>query len=325
MKETSKPPGISRGMPAPASSPTQTGASIWPLSPAEYLQQLQNPTFSAYYPAAIQPAQPYTLLAYVHIAIAEGLVAQDAGQYRALMGGTQSSSSAPSRVEVTAGERITFVPRIEGLTFTPAEQTIQWDYQHDFIKAAFLFTAPAHLTQPLTGVIQVYKGVFIAGELPITMALQTTPSEVNPPHKASYHAFDPVFASYSHRDTPVMEFFRQQRARLGQKLWVDIYDLRSGEHWNARLLEMIEQSAAVQLFWSDHSAQSQYCRQEWQYALQVGMERPRFIQPVWWESPMPTPPDELAHLHFQKIDLPLQTRAQLWGKRVKGWLGRGGT
>jgi hypothetical protein len=27
------------------------------------------------------------------------------------------------------------------------------------------------------------------------------------------------------------------------------------------------------------------------------------IRPVYWQKPMPTPPPELAHLHFQQIKL----------------------
>jgi hypothetical protein len=119
---------------------------------------------------------------------------------------------------------------------------------------------------------------------------------------------------------PVMEYFRRARQNMGQKMLVDIYDLRSGEHWADRLLEMIEQSAAFQLFWSRHSAQSRYCRQEWEYALQVAEreQRPRFVQPVWWAAPMPDPPSELAALHFQKVTLPTLTRAQWIAGQLRG-------
>jgi hypothetical protein len=119
-----------------------------------------------------------------------------------------------------------------------------------------------------------------------------------------------------------MEYFRQSRASLGQKMLVDIYDLRAGDHWADRLLEMIDQSAFFQLFWSRHSAQSRYCRQEWEYALHYLAERPRFIQPVWWEAPMPDPPPELADLHFQKVPIPSRTRAQLLVARVRGLFGK---
>lgn len=314
--------GVNRGAPPIQPQGSRSRAtSVWPISDVEYQHQLNNPIFSAYFPNRIQASQPYSLLVYVHIAIAESLVAHDATQYRPMMGGSQGSASVGSQVLVGKGENITFVPRIEGITFTPAEQVVNWDHKQDFIKAPFLFTAPAQLTQPLSGVIQVYKGVFIAGEIPVTLNIQPTPYDEVLTKNATYHAFDPLFASYSHKDSPVMEYFRQQKTQLGQKMWVDIYDLRAGEHWNSRLLEMIDQSAAVQLFWSAQSAESTYCRQEWQHALQLAGDRPRFIQPVWWETPMPTPPVELAHLHFQKITLPLMTRAQLWGKKIKGWLG----
>ncbi len=108
-----------------------------------------------------------------------------------------------------------------------------------------------------------------------------------------------------------MEYFRKTRERIGQKMLVDIYDLRAGEYWSDRLIKMIDDSAAFQLFWSRSSAQSEYCRKEWQHALKHKLSHPRFIQPVWWREPMPAPPSELADLHFQRIGLPPVTRMRL--------------
>ncbi len=87
-------------------------------------------------------------------------------------------------------------------------------------------------------------------------------------------------------------------------------------------MEMIDQSAVFQLFWSSHSAQSTYCRQEWEHALNYVDSRPRFIQPVWWDAPMPPPPEPLGSLHFQRVSLPPLTRMQLAMVRIRGIFGR---
>lgn len=85
----------------------------------------------------------------------------------------------------------------------------------------------------------------------------------------------------------------------------DVTTLRSGERWNARLLELIDDADIFQLFWSKHAAESEYVRQEYQYALalrQKGVKGPVFIRPIRWEEPMPVPPPpELAELHFDLI------------------------
>src|SRR5262249_46648346 len=55
-------------------------------------------------------------------------------------------------------------------------------------------------------------------------------------------------------------------------------------------------------FWSWNAMESPFVEREWRYAL--GLKRPRFVCPVYWEKPMPErpekglPPEELRRLHF---------------------------
>jgi hypothetical protein len=171
--------------------------------------------------------------------------------------------------------------------------------------------------------VTVFHGPLIVGEIPIQIKLAQHTAAPTLNQSGELRRLDPIFASYSHRDTPVMEYFRRARQNMGQKMLVDVYDLRAGEHWADRLLEMIDESAAFQLFWSKHSAQSNYCRKEWEYALSRARQRPRFIQPVWWDAPMPPPPPDLADLHFQRITLPPATRAQIALGRIRSLFGGG--
>ncbi|MCS6869952.1 MAG: toll/interleukin-1 receptor domain-containing protein, partial [Anaerolineae bacterium] len=71
---------------------------------------------------------------------------------------------------------------------------------------------------------------------------------------------------------------------------------------------LIERATIFQLFWSENSAKSEFCREEWRYALQTPRGRETngvgFIRPVYWRKPMPTPPEELKHLHFAYVRLP---------------------
>jgi hypothetical protein len=55
------------------------------------------------------------------------------------------------------------------------------------------------------------------------------------------------------------------------------------------------------LCWSASAAKSPYVADEWRYALQLA--RPNFVRPIYWHTPMITPPAELAHLHFQRLQL----------------------
>jgi hypothetical protein len=279
-----------------------------------------RPEFSAFYPGRVEASQSYALIAFVQEETAAEQVREVAAGFAGLMGEEQQSDTAASRLAVSVGDLITFVPRIAGIGFAPAEQTVAWQPPYQY--ATFLFTTPSPLMGDLEGRVLVYQGPLIVGEIPLRMEAAVSASQ-DVDQQGTFERYDPVFASYSHRDRPVMEFFRQLRMSLGQRMLVDIYDLRAGEHWSERLLEMIDESAVFQLFWSRHSASSPYCRQEWEHALRYLDERPRFIQPVWWQRPMPNPPPELVDLHFQKIALPTRTWIELAGARLRNWFNRG--
>lgn len=275
------------------------------------------PNFSTFYPGIIKPNQSYALMTFVHLESVLDRVREIAAGYAGMMGDQQQGETTASKIVVGVGSLITFVPVVPGLRFDPPEQAATW--QPPYQSATFLFTTPTSLSADLVGQVKVYQGPLIIGEIPVCMKVLAAdvPAATGLDTHASFERYDPIFASYSHSDTPVMEYFRRLRAATGQKMLVDIYDLRAGEHWADRLLEMIDESAVFQLFWSKHSAQSKYCRQEWECALQYVESRPRFIQPVYWNTPMVLPPPELADLHFQRVPLPPMTQIQVAASQLR--------
>ena len=97
-----------------------------------------------------------------------------------------------------------------------------------------------------------------------------------------------IFASYSHRDVRIAEQFEHYAAVFGDRYLRDWIDLRAGEKWSERLEELIRQADVFQLFWSWNSIRSENVRREWEYAL--GLGRPNFVRPTYWEFPMPNDP-----------------------------------
>ncbi|MBI3913587.1 MAG: toll/interleukin-1 receptor domain-containing protein [Chloroflexi bacterium] len=78
----------------------------------------------------------------------------------------------------------------------------------------------------------------------------------------------------------------------------DVTTLRSGEHWDARLLQLIDQADIFQLFWSRFSAQSPAVKKEWEHALTLKGKDDAFIRPVYWREPIVPPPQPLQHINF---------------------------
>jgi predicted Ser/Thr protein kinase len=120
-------------------------------------------------------------------------------------------------------------------------------------------------------------------------------------------AYRRIFASYSHKDEAIVRQFERLVKVLGDEFLRDAVQLRCGEVWEQRLLRMIDEADIFQLFWSWNALQSEFVRKEWEYAL--GLKRPHFIRPTYWEEPLPAapernlPPEELRRLHFQRLVL----------------------
>ena len=274
--------------------------------------------FTVYRPAVVQPAEWYPLLAFAHKADGapdsdgrdpEAAVAHQAAQvlegrineFRRLI---QDSSYALPR-EGT----ITFVPAIPGFEFNPPRRSFQW--RESVHREEFRLRASSHLDgQTARGTMTVYHGVIILAEMALTIRVDSShrgdAAETSQKHVQA-SPFRKIFASYSHRDLEIVRQFERYAAGVGDRYLRDLTELRAGEDWNDRLLELIRDADILQLFWSWNALSSRFVRQEWEYAL--SLERANFIRPTYWEDPMPStpdgtlPPDALRRLHFQKIAL----------------------
>ncbi|MBZ0287245.1 MAG: toll/interleukin-1 receptor domain-containing protein, partial [Anaerolineae bacterium] len=120
-----------------------------------------------------------------------------------------------------------------------------------------------------------------------------------------------IFVSYSRKDTQVAEAYRLAQMAIGNDVFMDSYSIRVGEDWRAALARAIDDADIFQLFWSSHSAESENVRDEWDYAIKYKCPDQNctyFIRPVFWDKPMPPPPQALSHLNFRYVpfDLPEQ-------------------
>ena len=277
-----------------------------------------NVQFTVYRPHAVRPGEWKTLLAFAHLSDrpadapedepdpikdvqqrAQQILGKDAGQYQDL----RQDSTMPIPHE---GE-LTFVPEINGVEFNPRRVTFLW--QESVHQASFRLRASPSLDgKTARGQMCVYLGSIVVAQVVLKIdvssqrAFEPAEETLAPVTVARYRK---IFASYSHRDVAVVEEFERYGRAMGDEYLRDVMQLRSGEAWNERLLQMIEQADVFQLFWSSNSMRSPYVRQEWQYALTL--KRDYFVRPVYWEEPLPEvreqnlPPDGLRSLHFHRV------------------------
>lgn len=262
----------------------------------EMKPEKEDVNFSAFYPKEITVEKWHTLLIYTYVPSVLEAVRKDARKFEDEIG--EIRESKPSTTKLARGTDITVVPTCEGIMFNPESVTFQWlEDQH---RAEFRLRADASLAD-MAGNAQVtlYVGPLIVGTLKMGILFnETGPGSVQSEEVSAriYHQ-DDIFISYSHRDTDIVKNCKTAYEALGHNILIDFETLRSGQRWNAGLMRMIERANIFQLFWSENSSKSEFCRQEWQYAL--GLNRDEgFIRPVFWKDPIPEPPAELSEFHF---------------------------
>lgn len=299
-RDESKPATSESTIPPPAPIPHISPRPPKPITPPALEDALSEPVeFAVYHAREMMPQTWQPLYAYTHRLSARGDIEKD---IRALLGEKlndfrqviESASTA-----IPEGGMITASVTLEGVQVNPPSLTLgfydRWQ-RFDFkIRAT---TAP--LNQAVNGQLTfTYEGIIIA-DVPISVFVTTKPDSVAQSVEKHVKLYPAIFCSYSHRDTKIIERVEKAYKALGLTFLRDVHDLRSGQDWNAELLNMIDRADIFQLFWSSTAAQSKYVQQEWEHALNKTLVKRGigFIRPVYWEEPMPEVPDALGHLHF---------------------------
>jgi hypothetical protein len=107
--------------------------------------------------------------------------------------------------------------------------------------------------------LRVFIGPLLIGEVPFQLPVSATATdEIAPSTQESAKRFRQIFASYSHRDSEVVEEVERYVSLTGDRYMIDVRTLRSGEVWDDRLRELIDEADIFQLFWSRNAMYSPY-------------------------------------------------------------------
>jgi len=280
----------------------------------------ENVQFTVFRPRAVEPELPYSILVYAHLAERAPDAPANSPDPREVVAAKAEEALGPAfpgytetvedaQQAIPRNGLLTFVPDFPGITLAPPQHMLVW--RGPVHELEFLFTAGRELEgRTIRGSLRVYLGAILLAELNIAINVNTA--------KARQYANDrdepgpmptyrKIFASYSHRDTAIVEQFEQLVDAFGDKYLRDVRDIRAGEKWNDRLQELIRDADIFQLFWSKNSMKSEFVKDEWNYAL--SLNKPNFIRPTFWEEPMPEdkqaglPPAALLELQFKKVPI----------------------
>lgn len=266
------------------------------------VEENEEVNFSAFFPKEVTVEKWYSLLVYTFVPSTLEAVRRDVERFKAEIGNIRETKN-PVVTHLARGTEITLIPSCDGVTFNPDRYSFKWlEDQH---RAQFRMRADTSLVDMAgNGQVTIYVGPVIVGTLKMAMLfneLEADTSSVGSEEVTGrMYRQDEIFISYSHRDTAIISNCQKAYDALGFNVLIDSETLRSGQKWNDELMRMIERADIFQLFWSEHSSKSKYCKQEWEHAL--GLKKGEgFIRPVYWKEPIPEPPAELGDLHFDFV------------------------
>jgi hypothetical protein len=197
-------------------------------------------------------------------------------------------------VEVDRGTRLTVTLEIQPWKVEPDFQTIFWTGETANVP---FHVTPTHdlPTDKVIGTCRISVNQFRIGH--VFFELELTRAKSGSARVVQGRSIKSAFASYSSKDR------RRVLARVaGLEKFVDVFmdvrNLKANDPYPTYLLEKIESSDVLYLFWSRHARQSQWVDKEWRYGMKnKGID---FIDPIPLVDPrkVPPPPELAAKKHF---------------------------
>jgi hypothetical protein len=220
---------------------------------------------------------------------------------------TEPRGKATLKSNIARGQNVGIVLEAPELHVDEPRQELEWT--GETARCSFLVTAPADARRES---YQLRARIFLdqapIGYVRFTISVVDADTSIAvaavPVGEVAYH-YGRVFLSYASADR--LEVLKSAKTLKAANIefFQDILELEPGERWERRLFEEIEKCDLFLLFWSSHAARSEWVLREVRHALaqqNSSKERLPHITPVALEGPpVPLPPDELKHLHFNDV------------------------
>lgn len=277
-------------------------APEWPVRP----DAGEGVAFTAAYPGIASPHLWYSLSVYLHLGRLQAEVDELITRRSPQFGLSPAVSRTAPFASLLRGTALRVIPEVQGVVFNPPSQDVTW--LEELQEVSFRLQAGSDAAdRTLLGAVTVHAGPLLVTQIPLSIRVRGAgerEEHIEGLASTTTPLFSSIFASYAHKDDRVVRAFAEAYRALGIDMIVDKVSLRAGERWQERLLLLIEEADLFQLFWSDTASRSRAVADEWRHALSLQSRKgERFIRPVYWRSPWPQPPAQLAHLHFAFLDL----------------------
>ena len=222
---------------------------------------------------------------------------------------------------IKRGTRLTFHLHVPGIDFVASLLSLVWQGRANYVH--FAASAPSELPiGTLICTVTVAVDNIPVGSIVFKLEIVEknrplrTPNTINTMLSATkanrpisllpvgdrIFRYKNAFISYAMKDLPEV-LKRVQMLRLARiRYFQDVLKLEPGDRWERKLYRYIDRSDLFLLFWSTNAKESKWVLEEARYAIKrkggSDLASPDIIPVIIEGPPVPEPPAELAHLHF---------------------------
>lgn len=253
-------------------------------------------------PPAVSHGESFLVQVFAHLPAG----AEKAGQLA-----REFDSSAARRVfrslesKVAPGARLGFELAMPGLCIDDPLQSMIWKGRTEAVQ--FGVTVPGEFKPGIViGTVTMSQNTVPIGHmkfrLQVDPALKMQGTMRPEPLGDAARRYSLAFISYASQDRDKVLSRVQMLKPFGIQYFQDILDFGPGDRWEKELYRHIDESDLFLLFWSTAAKESKWVMEEVKYALARKNNddlAPPEVCPIIIEGPpVPSPPAELAHLHF---------------------------
>lgn len=252
--------------------------------------------FTHFYPAEVASKTEAPLHVYVHLNSAIAKVKADFEKRRNFEG-TELTDTQASNTLFQRGTVFRIEPTIKNARVIPASMDVEWldDFEH--IQFNVKPVQGVMVGTGCSGHVRVFVEGLCVAELPIIFRVGDAAAEQDSVAQTKF-PYKKIFISYAHEDQLVVKLIDRFYARNPElETIVDFKAFRGGDDWWEEAKKRIGEAEALQLFWSQHSADSEPVQREWNYALDL----PRPIIPIMLKPEAPIP-ERLKDIIFGDFD-----------------------
>jgi len=213
-------------------------------------------------------------------------------------------SFATLETQVAHGSTLVFHLLLPGMVIDDPVRKVTWRGRPTPVQFSVFIPEDCPLRTTI-GTVLVSQDSVPVGHIKFRLevvASASAASQVLEPMGEQAKLYQLAFVSYAKEDRrKVMRRVPMLRA-VGIQYFLDAVRLSPGDRWEREIYRHIDECDLFLLFWSRAASQSEWVLKETRYALQrkSGDDlAPPEIRPVIIEGPpVPPPPPDLAHLHF---------------------------